>query len=508
MIKNDITTVDTSLIHSPAPADTLYDGRRNVVDALSSQSGADVIILVTAYGRLEKTKQCVESILTYTTDVDYQLVLLDNGSEDQGKTMEYFQSIQLSSKKIVHVTKNVHFLSYLYLDELLPKKYLVSISNDIIVTKNWLSNMLRVFETEKNVGMVCPVSSNISNLQQVNLNFHSMDEMQELAAQFNQSDPRKWQERMRLMMPMAMWSTECLLAFHGKMPLDFGYFHDFGDDDQSFTIRRAGYKLMLAGDTWVHHNHDIWNKEDKDPQEFQKSLEIGRQNFMGKYQGVDAWEDVNNYWLDITPHIPQPKQKEKKRILGIDTKCGTPILDVKNRLRNFEIFDAELSAFTQSAKYVTDLNTICDGIVACDREEFLSDQFLSNYFDYIVVDRPINRYHEPQKVLNDLMRLLKSGGLLMLPLTNTFSFYEYAYCQGICHVFNKEFSYNIPVNALQDALKQFGEIQFCIPRFFNVDKETQEMLFNRLPKELPNTERKECLTRMLINYYFLGVTKI
>ena len=67
----------------------------------------------------------------------------------------------------------------------------------------------------------------------------------------------------------------------------------------------------------------------------------------------------------------------------------------------------ELSAFTQDPKYWVDLKTICTGPVICDREEFLTDSFLPESFDYIAAARPINRYHEPQKILNDLFTLCK-----------------------------------------------------------------------------------------------------
>ena len=507
MLYDDIIIVDTDNIVESNVAQTLHDGRKKIVESLRCKSDADVLIFVLAYGRIEKTKQCVESILKYTTDIDYTLVLYDNGSDDDGETISYFKSIEYKKKYIFRITKNIHFTSYLLCAVPWYGKYYVNISNDIIVTHNWLKNLITVMESDDRIGMICPVSSNISNLQQVNFEFNTLNEMQIIASKFNQSNSQKWSERLRLINPISIFRVEALLAFGGKLPNDYGFFHDFGDDDISFQIRRAGYKLVLAGDTWVHHNHDIWNQEDKNPEVFRKSIEIGRQNFMEKFQGIDAWEDVNNFWMDITPHIPEPQVKGKKRILGVDVRCGTPILDVKNRLRNFGIFDVELSAFVQSAKYVVDLHTICEGTVACDREEFIADQFLSDYFDYIVIDHPINRYHEPQKILNDLLKLLKPGGLLMVPLLNTFSFREYIYCQGVHNWYNQEYAYHIPAEALQNTFNQFGTVQFCVPRFSNFNEETKQILLERLPLEMGDGERQECLTRLLVDRYIFGVVK-
>lgn len=509
IIEDGIHVINTDQAHSPEVSDTLIEGRQSIVNVTRKLNNNCLVnIFLLAYGRLEKTKRCVESILKYTKGIDFNIILVDNGSEDNFETIQYFKDVSYEKKYIYRVTKNLgpNIATLLCCDGVLGK-YLVVISNDIIVTENWLSNILEIMDSDSRIGMVCPVSSNISNLQEINLNFSNIKEMQEKAAVFNVCDPKKWQERIRLMNPIGVYRVEMLIAFGGKLPVDYGFFHDFGDDDLSFAIRRAGYKLVLAGDTWVHHDHDFRNMEDKDPEEFSKSLEIGRQNFMEKYQGIDAWEDVNNYWFDITPHIPNPVSTEKKYILGVDTRCGTPILDVKNRLRNFGIFDAELSAFTQSAKYVVDLNTICSGVVACDREEFLADQFLPNYFDYIVVDRPLNRYHEPQKILNDLMRLLKPGGLLMVPVLNTFTFHEFFYCQGRRDLYNREFAYNIPPEAVQAALEKFGTVQFTVPRYVNIDEQSKQYISSILPKELSQDQKRNCLQRLLIDKFIFGVKK-
>lgn len=67
--------------------------------------------------------------------------------------------------------------------------------------------------------------------------------------------------------------------------------HDFGDDDFTFRVRRAGYKLILCRDTFVHHDH---NQEALPPERLAIS-QRSREFFREKYFGVDAWEDTGNY---------------------------------------------------------------------------------------------------------------------------------------------------------------------------------------------------------------------
>ena len=208
---------------------------------------------------------------------------------------------------------------------------------------------------------------------------------------------------------------------------------------------------------------------------------------------MDAWDDVNNYYIPYLPHFPQPHISGIPQILGIDTRCGTPILDIKNWLRSFGLPDAVLSAFTQAPKYWQDLKTICKGPVVCDREEFLVDSFPAENFDYIVADRPINRYHEPSKMLRDLFSLCKKGGYLICKLTNAYSFKEYLYLLGQTDVYDPDFSLNIPVERFRLALQEWGEIQ--------------SLLASLYPAGLPGEQRSAALEQMKCREFLFVVRK-
>ena len=60
-------------------------------------------------------------------------------------------------------------------------RYYVIIPNDVYVTKNWLHNLLACMRSNPAIGLVVPMSSNVSNFQGVNFNFTSMPEMQKIA---------------------------------------------------------------------------------------------------------------------------------------------------------------------------------------------------------------------------------------------------------------------------------------------------------------------------------------
>lgn len=172
-------------------------------------------------------------------------------------------------------------------------KYYIGLANDMIVTSHWLSNLIKCAESDAAIGMVAPVSSNVTNRQRIDLQFSSSEEMQQEAEKFNRSNPAKWEERIRLVTIAPLITRDCLEAV-GTM-FDLGFFHDFSDDELSFRIRRAGYKCVLAGDTWVHHVHDFSTRA---PEKLVRSMGEGSKNFREKYYGLDSWRDTNNFHME------------------------------------------------------------------------------------------------------------------------------------------------------------------------------------------------------------------
>lgn len=497
--------INTDQMEKPEVGSNLFSNRTAIAEMQQLSNTAEVSIIVQGYNRVDKTKRCVESVLAYTSGIDYELILIDNGSKDN--TLEYFQSVAHEKKKVLHFTKNLgstYPISTLKLKEL--GRFICFIPNDLIVTARWMENLLICMKSDDRIGIVNPVCSNASNLQCVEFPYSNEQEMQRKAAQFNHSDPKKWEDRQRLITLGTLFRKEALMAV-GWPIMDVGFFHDFGDDDMTFRIRRMGYRTVLACDTWICHDHKFRECEGKDPSEFQKSLDIGRENFQKKFFGVDAWDDVNNYYIPYFPHFPKPHITGRPQILGVDTRCGTPALDIKNWLRHFGFFNADISAFTQDPKYWLDLKTICTGSVICDREEFLIDSFSKEIFDYVVVDRPLNRYHEPQKLVNDLFALCKKGGIVVCKLSNTFSFQSYLNQLGQRDVYNPEFAYHIPLEAVKASLDKLGDVKKIVSIPFGLDAEQQRMLDVLLPAELAKGQRKEAVKRMATKEYLLIVEK-
>lgn len=409
----DYIEINTDNVSKPTEANSICDSREGAAKSFANNSGNELSIAVITYNRLDKTKVCVEHLIR-NTEVPYHLFLIDSGSGPE--VLEYYKAVKHPQKTIIRITNNINAnYSFWVAMQHLNSRYCAIISNDVVVTKNAIANLLTCIKSANNIGWVSPVCSNISNRQQVLLPFHSIEEMNDVATSYNISNPLKWEERLMLMPAIFFYKKECIDIVGG---FDYGFFHDFADDDMARRMNRAGYKTILCKDTWVHHDH-IYHSTPQDTAKLNASLTMGRKNFAEKYFGLDAWDDFRNYEMEVTSLIEKPnKTTWVPSILGIDTRCGTPILDVRNKLREFGITQTASYAFTTKAKYFLDLQTICEK-VTCDRIDFLYDYYEKNSFDYMILGEPINTYDKPFHLLEKLFSLIKDNGTFLFKLRNT-----------------------------------------------------------------------------------------
>ena len=264
---------------------------------------------------------------------------------------------------------------------------------------------------------------------------------------------------------------------------------------------------MLAVDTWIHHNHDVFNLDYDNLEEHQRSLEIGRKNFKDKYFGIDAWDDVNNFIPEYT-NVLQLTSSERKSILGIDVRCGMPILEMKNRLRNFGIFDADCFAFTQQGKYFIDLQTVCgpDRVHTGDINR-IGECFAENSLDYIVIGDDINSYPEPIYLIRDAYKLLKNGGQLFISLKNTYDFFTFLNIIGNGRNNDQPHVVNYSVEQFLNVIAQEGmNAKYITARQYNLSSDVYAYSKDCMEK-LAGDGAQESAFRLMADRYFFAITK-
>lgn len=360
-----------------------------------------VSIVVTAYNHLDYTKKCIESLYDYTKDIDFELITINNGSSDG--TREYFNSLEDSVKIDFEENAGVDkAINYGF--RIAKGKYTLNLSNDIVVTRGWLNNLIICMESDEKIGMAVPVCGFSSNAQQVNLPYTTLEEMQVMAALYNISNPNLWEERLRLVTYTCIFRTDVQKSI-GGFDEDFNP-GGYDDDAISFTIRRMGYKLILAKDTYVHHYGSItFNVEYT-----KNNLAVRNRSLFLKKFKVDSYTasliDFN------VVNLLHYSKKEELHILGIGASCGSTLLQIKNEYKKTGNTGIHLSYLTEHPYCIPDLRTICDSCF-CGLAMDISMFFKEAFFDYIIVESEVSSITDIPEFYAYLPALLKSEGCIV-----------------------------------------------------------------------------------------------
>lgn len=382
-----------------------FDASNNII-SFSEYKPERLTILVQAYGRLDKTKKCVANLLKYAPSAPFDLILEDNGSESND-IINFYKTINYPRKYIVRIEKNhsaPHGLNKII--RFVDTKYLILINNDTYVMPNTLDNLIKCADSDERIGMVASVSTNVSHGQQEDLGgFFDEDEMIAKAKKFNVSNNLLWEERM-LLIPLTTLYRSKVFSKIGLYDEDFQ--HDFGDVDISFRIRRAGFKLMLCRDSFVHHDHLQIEREND---YFYKLANDGRKLFNEKYHGIDEINDTRSI-SKILKQLHREETKTKKKILVIEPCCGTSVLDIRNYYRKQGITDVESYTFSTKAKYYQDLISVADNVVV-DRIDFLSEYFEPKTFDMVVLCKNIDDKEQYKQIEVQLKSYVNDTGIFI-----------------------------------------------------------------------------------------------
>jgi|GEM_PF-111263 len=360
-----------------------------------------VSVVLLAYNHLDYTKKCVESLYRYTADVDFELITVNNGSSDG--TEGFFNSLP-NAKKIsfpqnVGVDKAVNAGF-----RIAEGKYTLNLSNDIVVTARWLSNLVKCAESDERIAMVVPVCGFSSNNQQVSLPYTTLEEMQRLAAAYNQSNPALWEERLRLITYTCLFRTDVQKAI-GGFDEDFNP-GAYDDDAISFRIRRMGYKLILARDTFVHHFGSVTFRE-----EYKKNNLATRNKalFIEKF-GVDPWGATK-----IDQNVVALGEYDRKggiRILGVGSSSAASLLQIKNEYRSRGERNVTLDYLSENKNTLDDLATVCRACFLAEPNE-VKKYFGEQSYDLIVVESETNKLRDLGNFYKDLCGMLREDGRLV-----------------------------------------------------------------------------------------------
>ena len=119
-------------------------------------------IVIAVWNNLKLTRDCIDSIIR-NTDVDYRLIIIDNASNDE--TKDYLEKLKGKEGVRVLLIRNENNLGFTKAVNqgmrISEAAYICLINNDTIVTRGWLSEMIRVAQSSPSIGLVSPSSNTL-----------------------------------------------------------------------------------------------------------------------------------------------------------------------------------------------------------------------------------------------------------------------------------------------------------------------------------------------------------
>ncbi|MDQ0244811.1 GT2 family glycosyltransferase/glycosyltransferase involved in cell wall biosynthesis [Bacillus fengqiuensis] len=212
-----------------------------------------VSIIVITYNQLEYTQKCISSIFSKTAYPNFELIIVDNNSKDN--TQEYLKQIekQHNNIKIILNEENYGFAGGNNIGlKHATGDYFILLNNDTVVTRGWITGLLKHFENNHKLGLLGPVTNSIGNEAMIKTDYNSLEGMDNFAYSYT---TKHMGEVYKDISTLAMFCVVISKStFETVGFLDENYkVGMFEDDDYSFATLKAGYEVTCAEDVFIHH---------------------------------------------------------------------------------------------------------------------------------------------------------------------------------------------------------------------------------------------------------------
>lgn len=389
-------------------------------------------IIILTYNNLSYTKDCLESISRYTKKGTYEIIIVDNHSNDG--TRQWL--LEQKNLKLILNTENKGFPKGCNQGiEIADKENdILLLNNDTIVTKNWLENLKICLESNANIGAVGPVCNQNENRQGVDFTYDSFDQMQELAIINNQSNPHKWEEKSMLIGYCLLIKREVIEKLNG---LDEGYTPGYVEDnDLSLRILKLGYKLILCHDSFIHHY--LGTAFRKDLTKFYAILNKNRDYFYQKW-------NFDTFTFDAVKSASFPLLEQPNYLLELNCGIGVTMQSLKYQFPNILIEGIEKNK--NKRQFASKISKVYTCLA----------QLKENSYDHILIGDILEKVENPKTFLEKIKKYLKPGGYLIGEIHNTISIDKINYlCNGYSYELFKNQKNFFTKNDIQNLLLDCG----------------------------------------------------
>ena len=211
----------------------------------------DIVILT--HNHLDSTKKCIASI-----DAPHRLIVVDDKSDDGTKEL-FTDSVINADFPDFNFSRNLNIGLKACKNDLI-----LIINNDILFTKGAIAEMVKTINKDTETGMVGPLTNAGGSVNPLQITSETAE----------RADARTF----RTLPLFCNLIRKEIIDRVGFLDEDFsGYGCE--DDDWCIRIMRAGYKLMVCGRAYIHHNATLTYKEKDKKRLFRESIKVFKEKY-------------------------------------------------------------------------------------------------------------------------------------------------------------------------------------------------------------------------------------
>ena len=222
--------------------------------------GPQVSIVIPCYNQVHYTYACLQSILEFTKDVTYEVIIADDVSTDATACLgQYVEGLVICRNET-----NQGFLKNCNQAARAARgKYIMFLNNDTKVTHGWLSSLVDLIESDRTIGMVgSKLVYPDGRLQEAGgiiwsdgsgWNYGRLDDPDK--AEYNSVKDVDYISGAAILLSSALWKQ--IGGFDQRYAPAY-----CEDSDLAFEVRRAGYRVVYQPLSKVIHFEGVSNGTD------------------------------------------------------------------------------------------------------------------------------------------------------------------------------------------------------------------------------------------------------
>lgn len=286
-----------------------WENRCHLIEAALVEATPRASIIIVTWQNLAITQLCLESLIRNTEYPNYEIIVVDNNSNDGTQAWLRYLANRHANLKIILNPTNCGFAKANNQGIAISRgEDLVLLNNDTIVPPGWLSRLLRHLR-DPAIGLVGPVTSFIGNEAKIEVPYQTWAEMENFAAEYTWAHDQQVADIYMLAMFCVALRRETYQAI-GPLDERFGI-GMFEDDDYTQRLKALDYRVICAADVFVHHFGQAAFKKLIKSGEYNPLFEENRRRFEAKWQ--TKWIPHKQATLSFEPHLVPAQHRNPLR---------------------------------------------------------------------------------------------------------------------------------------------------------------------------------------------------